>query len=275
MTSTPWRRSASQTTSAPIRVRLRGLHLVEHRLARLLDGGGVRRCRRPARGCAARARPGRRPRLRPGAGLRRVRRPLRHRHPVSPSPWSCRDHGAVRVRAYEKTPAASGEGPFGSRWLLALADPPRSSVLPPGAGNEPRRPSSPRGASEEARGAIRRRSRHRRAGRATRRPSVVTTTAIAATILTVEQAQFGLRERPAGRSSPAVCGQSTSLRQFRNHRHRTEPHRGRTRDGLADACEALPVLDGGTLHGPLQRHGAQSAILALSPTRAAVRRPVP
>ena len=35
-------------------------------------------------------------------------------------------------------PSPPGEGPFGLRWFLRLAAPvpPRSSVLPPGAGNE-------------------------------------------------------------------------------------------------------------------------------------------
>jgi hypothetical protein len=38
---------------------------------------------------------------------------------------------------HQKTPAASGEGPFGLRWFLALAPvPPRPSVLLPGPGNE-------------------------------------------------------------------------------------------------------------------------------------------
>jgi hypothetical protein len=41
------------------------------------------------------------------------------------------------MRRTNKRPSPPGEGPFGLRWLVALATvPPRSSVLPPGAGNE-------------------------------------------------------------------------------------------------------------------------------------------
>jgi hypothetical protein len=45
------------------------------------------------------------------------------------------------MRRTNKRPSPPGEGPFGLRWLVALATvPPRSSVLPPGAGNELKEP---------------------------------------------------------------------------------------------------------------------------------------
>jgi hypothetical protein len=44
-----------------------------------------------------------------------------------------------------KKPPPPGEGPFGLRWWRRLAlVPPRSSVLPPGAGNEPKKAIQPK-----------------------------------------------------------------------------------------------------------------------------------
>ena len=88
-------------------------------------GTWLRRCARP--------RGRRRPRPRLG---RRADSPvlaLRHRHPclVPPS-------GRPRDLPDMQRPSPPGEGPFGFRWSgasVALV-PPRSSVLPPGAGNE-------------------------------------------------------------------------------------------------------------------------------------------
>ena len=137
--------------------------VVEHRPAGLLDGGRVRRP--VARHVAPRA---------SGLGARSDSAAS----PTAPSsssslvcPDPCFDAN--------KKPSPPGEGPFGLRWCVRLAPvPPRSSVLPPGAGNEePRRPPAREGASEEGRGASRRRGRSRSVALVTRRPSVVTTTA--------------------------------------------------------------------------------------------------
>src|SRR6476646_8139609 len=136
MTSTPWSRRASQTTSAPIRVRFRG------RASSSI-------ARRAASTAAAWAVPS------PGMWLRRagpvvgfggaeadpfviviallpslscVPPPRRSPPAGPPSSW---------LAGHQKTPAVPGEGPVCLRWSVRLAPvPPSSSVLPPGAGNE-------------------------------------------------------------------------------------------------------------------------------------------
>ena len=158
------------------------------------------------------------------------------RRPASPSSSSSREplrrgraaiHGAVRRSEKRQDPRLPARVPsvLGGACLLT------SAILrsPAGSQYRPIRPSSPIRSERRSASADTSTEPASSRGRLARRPSVVTTTAIAAAILTVEQTQVGLRERPAGRSSPSVCRQSTSLRRFRNHRHRTGPHRGTAR----------------------------------------------
>ena len=152
---------------------------------------------------------------RPGAALRR---PLRHRHRVG-SPWSWVGR-LVRAR-HTTRPSPPGEGPFGSRWRCPL--PPRSSVLPPGAGDQAKKAVQPK--EERAK-----KGEERDVGRLGVVERHVDAPAVrrgddgdAAAVLTVEQTQVGLRCASARTDGPAVSRQSTSLRRFRNHPHRTLP----------------------------------------------------
>ena len=130
-----------------------------------------RPCRRSARGCVGRPAPRSSAavpascRVRTGSVLAVVRSA---RHRLVP---------LVRVVGQTKDPRLPARVPsvFGGSWRLALV-PPRSSVLPPGAGNEPKKPIKARKRAKKR--------EERYVGEAvgstgtwTRRPSVVTTTA--------------------------------------------------------------------------------------------------
>ena len=190
------------------------LDLVEHRVAGLLHGGRVGRAvggdvaptRTGGRHGAAvnHGRPGRR---RAAA----VRRPLRHRHRVRPSMASVPSSAHLTDRVQETTkPPPPGEGPVGSRWRSSL--PPRSSVLPPGAGNQPKKavqPKEERAKKSEGRYQVEARvDRHVHAAAISRHDD-----GDAAAVLAVEQTQVGLRVRAiATASDRALFGQSSSLR---------------------------------------------------------------
>ena len=248
------------------------LDLVEHRRARPLDG---RRGRRPvgrhvtptraggALGSGGRPRAGG-----PGRAGRRgrpaVRRPLGHRHRVSPSvassvparPWPARE---------TTRPPPPGEGPvrFSVALLAYLRDPPfsRREI-------RPIRPSSPI------------RSERRRAsadtstdpasfkGRSTRRPSVVTTTAIGRRSWPLNRPK-SISVSSRGPPRPTVFRQSTSLRRFRNHLHRTRPHR------VAGRGRSLPARPCRTTGRTLPAAGPAMSHTARSPPRAPVRRVAP
>src|SRR6185436_18297657 len=155
--STPWRRIASQTTSAPMRVR------VPRAVARTADAAvpswSISRwarstaaaCSVPAAGTWLR----RAPRDSAGAAVGVAAAPAPFADASEPggfavSPFviviapvlpSSRIGACLRRRHHarnEKNPRRPGEGPVGLRWFVASVAtvPPRPSVLPPGAGNE-------------------------------------------------------------------------------------------------------------------------------------------
>ena len=119
-------------------------HVVEHLAAGLLDRGSRRRT--VTRHVA--------PTPRRTVGLPGRRLALRHRHPSSPSP-----SGGPATPGHAKTLATRrGSLRLSVVGASAAAVPPRSSVLPPGAGNEEAKKAlkAELGASEEAREGIRR-----------------------------------------------------------------------------------------------------------------------
>ena len=113
---------------------------------------------------------------------------------------------------HQKTHAVSGEGPFGSALVLRLApDPPRSSVLLPGAGNEAKKAGKTerKGPKKAEEGYVIREAqifqRHLHAPSIRRDDD-----GDVAAIPTVEQAQCGLPDRG---TFPRCARQSSSERQ--------------------------------------------------------------
>ena len=177
-TSTPWRRSASQTTSAPIRVRFRGLtswSIVVRACSTAVElgepsaGTWLRRGRAGAAAAASAT-------VDPAVG-----EPLPSGVPfviviVSGPPWRPFRHPRIspigsRKRQNPRLPARVPLVPGGAPRYLR--DPPFSRREPV---ISPRRPSSPR-RSERRRARGDTKSKPESTGTYTRRPSVVTTTA--------------------------------------------------------------------------------------------------
>src|SRR3990170_4984211 len=134
MTSTPWRRIASHTTSAPMRVRLRG-RADWNILARASSTARAAALPAPGRWPSRACRAADCPTVRSaGAAARslfviRIVSSVLCFVPRSPLPG---DRSSKR-----KPPAAPGEGPVGASWSSALAVvPPLPFRLPPGAADK-------------------------------------------------------------------------------------------------------------------------------------------
>ncbi len=234
---------------------LAGLDLVEHLAPGMLDrgrrGGPVARDVAAAgsgRARAGTARLGGLPRRRGTA----LGRPLRHRHRVSP--FVARVCSASSFRTNNKTLASRR----GSLWFsVALALPPRSSVLPPGAGNKAEKaiqPKEERAKKGEKRYINEPGVAHRQVhAAAIRRDDDGDATAIPS----VEQAQVRLRVRVRAADQRALPRQSSSLRGIRNRIRNRLSATARTGPGRAGP-DRMPSVAGhrGLRSGP--RRGLRS-----------------